>query len=188
MLPQQGLEQEGGWRQAPGRPSAEQEGSSSPTPGTEGLVMPVSRGERVPAPGRPGPCSGTPPSAAAPHRSSHLTLRQAPRPSAGGEANVPGMGLSLLSSRGLAQPPGGADPAQQGRGTDTGAMEPQPGERPCLTRGAQTRDCRPPTGKLFIKKKKRPEENPSGEPPRQQDCKERTVRPLPTRPAPGFRS
>ena len=34
---------------------------------------------------------------------------------------MPGTGLSLLSSRGLAQPPGGADPGQQGRGADTGA-------------------------------------------------------------------
>lgn len=49
-----------------------------------------------------------------------------PRPSAGGRQRAR-MGLSLLSSHGLAQPPGSADPAQQGRGIDTGAMDPQPG-------------------------------------------------------------
>ena len=120
-LPRQSPEQEGGWRQAPGHPSTEQEGSSFPISGTEGLAMHVSRGERVPAPGHPGPHTGTSPSAAAPHRSGHPTLCQAPRLSAGGEANMPGTGLSLLSSRGLAQPPGSADPGQQGRGADTGA-------------------------------------------------------------------
>lgn len=112
---------------------------------------------------------------------------------------MPRMGLSLLSSHGLAQPPGSADPAQQGRGTDTGAMDPQPGEWPCLTRGAQTRDCRRPTGrrpgpslvtlsaldvafrqppgKLFIKKK-RTKENPSGKPPRQREQRDRFPRAL----------
>lgn len=62
-LPRQSPEQEGGWRQAPGHPSTEQEGSSFLISGTEGLAMHVSRGERVLAPGRLGPHMGTSPSA-----------------------------------------------------------------------------------------------------------------------------
>lgn len=67
-LPRQSPEQEGGWRQAPGHPSTEQEGSSFLISGTEGLAMHVSRGERVLAPGRLGPHMGTSPSATAPQQ------------------------------------------------------------------------------------------------------------------------